>query len=121
MKKTYVIALLLIFVTYHSANAGFKIMGNGEQLNFDPSSLPSNLKTSYDIMNQICTNCHSMKKIVISVQTGKGPDTKQPFDKQTARAYCIKMLRKKDSVIMTKNELKSVYQLLSYLLDNKTQ
>ncbi|HEY3308592.1 MAG TPA: hypothetical protein VGJ93_09060 [Desulfuromonadaceae bacterium] len=119
MKKIYITALLFTLVTYSCAEARFKVNGNGEQLNFDPDSIPLELKTSYDTMNKICTNCHSMKKIVISVQTGRGPDTKQPFDKQTARAYCIKMLRKKDTVLMTKNELKSVYQLLSYLLDNR--
>ena len=118
---SYVVALIITLSTFSTADARIKVSGNGEQLNFDPESIPPNLKASYDIMNQVCTNCHTMKKIVIAVQTGKGPDTKQPFDKQAAKAYCIKMLRKKDKVLMTKSDIKNVYQLLNYLLDENAK
>ena len=117
----YIMAFLLTFTMFSSADARIKIVGNGEQLNFDLESIPPNFKASYDIMNQVCTNCHSMKKIVIAVQTGKGPDTKQTFDKQAVKAYCIKMLRKKGSVLMTKSDIKNVYQLLNYLLDENAR
>lgn len=114
-------ALLLTLTTFSPADARIKVTGSGDQMNFDPESIPPNLKASYDIMNRMCTNCHSMKKIVIAVQTGKGPDTKQTFDKQAAKAYCIKMLRKKDNVLMTKGDIRSVYQLLNYLLDENAK
>ena len=117
----YVLALFITLATFSTADARIKVTGSGEQMNFDPESIPPYLKASYDVMNQICTNCHSMKRIVISVQTGKGPDTKQTFDKQAAKAYCIKMLRKKDKVLMTKGDIKSVYQLLIYLLDENAR
>lgn len=120
-KFYYIMALLLTLMTFSNADARIKVKGSGDQLNFDPESIPPNFQASYDIMNQICTNCHSMKKIVIAVQTGKGPDTKQTFDKQAVKAYCIKMLRKKGSVLMTKNDIKSVYQLLNYLLDENAK
>jgi len=120
-KLYYIIALLLTFTMFSTAEARIKVKGSGEQLNFDPDSIPPNLKASYDIMNQMCTNCHSMKKIVIAVQTGKGPDTKQTFDKQAAKAYCIKMLRKKDNILMSKGDIRSVYQLLNYLLDENAK
>lgn len=117
----YILTILIVLSTYSNVDARIKVIGNGEQMNFDPESIPPNLKASYDIMNQVCTNCHSMRKIVVSVQTGKGTDTRQTFDKQAAKAYCIKMLRKKDAVIMTKSDIKSVYQLLNYLLDENAR
>lgn len=117
----FVVALLITITTFSTADARIKVTGSGEQMNFDPESIPANFKASYDIMNQVCTNCHTMKKIVIAVQTGKGPDTKQTFDKQAAKAYCIKMLRKKDKVLMTKSDIKNVYQLLNYLLDENAK
>lgn len=120
-KFYYIMALMLTLTTFSNVDARIKVKGSGEQMNFDPESIPPNLKASYDIMNQMCTNCHSMKKIVIAVQTGKGPDTKQTFDKQAAKAYCIKMLRKKDNILMTKSDIRSVYQLLSYLLDENAK
>ena len=43
------------------------------------------------------------------------------FDKQAVKAYCIKMLRKKDKVLMTKSDIKNVYQLLNYLLDENAR
>lgn len=115
--KKIIIASLLVLLTFSLSDARVKVIGTGEQINFDPQSIPPNLIPNYQLMNEICTNCHSMKKIVISVQTGRGPDTKQPFDKQGAKAYCIKMLRKKDKVLMTKDQIRSVYQLLTYLLE----
>lgn len=118
---TYIMALMITLMTFSTADARIKVTGSGDQMNFDPESIPPNLKGSYEIMNHVCTNCHSMKKIVIAVQTGKGPDTKQTFDKQAAKAYCIKMLRKKDNVLMTKSDIKSVYQLLNYLLDENAK
>ena len=117
----YIMALLLTLTICSTVDARIKVQGSGEQLNFDPESIPPNFTVSYDIMNQICTNCHSMKRIVIAVQTGKGPDTKQAFDKQAVKAYCIKMLRKKDKVLMTKSDIKNVYQLLNYLLDENAK
>lgn len=120
-KFYYIMALMLTLTTFSNVDARIKVKGSGEQMNFDPESIPPNLKASYDIMNQVCTNCHSMKKIVIAVQTGKGPDTKQTFDKQAAKAYCIKMLRKKDNILMTKSDIRSVYQLLNYLLDENAK
>lgn len=117
----YIIALMLSFTMVSTADARIKVKGAGEQINFDPDSIPPHLKASYDIMNQVCTNCHTMKKLVVAVQTGKGPDTKQPFDKQAAKAYCIKMLRKKDKVLMSKSDIKNVYQLLTYLLDENAK
>lgn len=122
MKKfLYLMALLLTLATFSIADARVAVKGSGEQINFDPESIPPSYKASYDIMNQMCTNCHSMKKIVLAVQTGKGPDTKQTFDKQAVKAYCIKMLRKKGSVLMTKNDIRSIYQLLNYLLDENAK
>jgi hypothetical protein len=120
MRRIYVMALLLTLVTFSIADARIKVKGRGNNINFDPDSIPPNFKASYDVMTHKCTRCHTMEMVVTAVQSGKAPVTGQPFDKQAVKAYGIKMLRKSNTD-MNKQEIRSVVMLLNYLLDENSK
>jgi len=115
MKSTVAfLAVLLMFAT--PSFAGLRVVGSGDSVRFDPSGFPPNMKAAYEIMKVRCVKCHTLERTVVAVMTGVAPITGQPFDRHATKAYGIKMLRKPDSN-MTKQEVKTVVELLNYLLD----
>ena len=96
--------------------ASIKTVGKGDSLNFDAASIPAAMKGSFDTMKVRCIKCHTMERTVVAITTGIAPITGQPFDRAATRAYGIKMLRKPDSN-MNKQEVKSVVDLMNFLLD----
>lgn len=119
MRKTYLTALsLLFFATI--ASAGLKIVGQGDNKKFDPSDFPLDMKEKYAMAEIKCSNkssnCHAFGRTVDAVTTGVGPISKLPFDKEAAKAYGVKMMRKPDSG-MDKKEAKAVVELLYFLLE----
>jgi len=109
-----VVAISVMFTT--SCLAGVRTVGRGDSLNFDPSGIPSGMKSSFEIMKVKCIKCHTMERTVVAITTGVAPITGQPFDRAATRAYGIKMLRKPDSN-MNKQEVKACVDLMNYLLD----
>lgn len=116
MKTVFMALAALTMLLANPAFALVKTTGNGDSLNFDIQSVPPELRPSFSLMNRKCTQCHSMEIIVMAVLTGKCPETRQPFDKQTVKAYGIRMIRKKDSNI-NKKEMRDIVVLLNHLLD----
>ena len=116
MKMFFVVPALLAIFLATPVFALVKTTGNGDSLNFDIQPIPTDLRPSFALMNKKCTQCHSMEIIVMAVLSGKCPETRQPFDKQTVKAYGIKMIRKKDSNI-NKKEMRDIVVLLNHLLD----
>ncbi|HEY6872519.1 MAG TPA: cytochrome C [Geobacteraceae bacterium] len=115
MKRVVILfGILLMFTT--PCIAGVRVIGSGDSMRFDPSGFPQNMKAAYEIMKVRCVKCHTLERTVIAVTTGVAPITGQPFDRHATKAYGIKMLRKPDSN-MTKQEVKTVVELLNYLLD----
>ena len=107
------VALVLLSAPCHAA---VKVVGKGDTMNFDPSSIPASMKANFDVMKVKCIKCHTMERTVVAITTGIAPITGQPFDRAATRAYGIKMLRKPDSN-MNKQEVKQVVDLMNYLLD----
>lgn len=118
-KLLFLIALISLVVTAN-ADARIKVKGRGAELNFDPASIPETLKASLELMSKKCIKCHTMERTVIAVQTGRAPITGQPFDKQSIKAYGIKMLRKPNSNL-SKAEVKEVILLLNYIHDENNK
>ena len=113
-KKLFLVFLLCLVAT--TSHAALKIIGKGDNMRLDPSGFPPNMKASYQIMELRCVKCHTLERTVVAIKTGIAPITGQPFDKTATKAYGVKMLRKPDSN-MSKQEVKSVVELMNWLLD----
>ncbi len=114
MTRVFLAAILTLIAS--SAYAGLKTVGSGEAMRLDASGFPADMKARYEIMAVRCIKCHSMERVIIALKTGIAPISGQPFDKNSTKAYGIKMMRKPDSN-MSKEEVKAVVELLNYLLD----
>ncbi len=114
--KTLITALLLVGICATTSFAGIRTLGRGATLTFDPAGIPPAYKKNFEIMRVRCVKCHTLERAVVAIQTGVAPISGQPFDRGATRAYGIKMLRKPDSN-MSKQEVKSVVELMNYLLD----
>ena len=115
MKRVVTVgALFLMLAT--PCFAALRVVGSGDNMRFDPSGFPPNMKAAYEVMRVRCIKCHTLERTVVAINTGVAPITGQPFDRHATKAYGIKMLRKPDSN-MTKQEVKVVVELMNYLLD----
>lgn len=115
MTRLFLSAILTLVVS-SPAYAGLNTVGSGEAMRLDASGFPADMKARYEIMAFRCVKCHSMERAIIAIKSGIAPISGQPFDKNSTKAYGIKMLRKPDSN-MSKEEVKAVVELLNYLLD----
>ncbi|MBI1920810.1 MAG: cytochrome C [Geobacter sp.] len=113
--KTLVTTAFIMLLTIATAHAGLKVVGRGDAMRLDPSAFPADMKASYEIMRVRCIKCHTMERTIIALTSGIAPISGQPFDRNATRAYGIKMMRKPDSN-MNKQEVKTVVDLLNYLL-----
>jgi hypothetical protein len=118
MQRSLMMCLLFVLVSV-SVHAGVKIIGQGETMRLDPAGFPPDMKSAYAVMQAKCTLCHSLERTCVAVTTGVAPISGRPFDRAAASAYGQKMLRKQNTR-MSKDEVKVVVELLSYLLDNAT-
>lgn len=96
--------------------AGLKTTGSGENKQFDVSKFPADMQAKYDIMKVKCIKCHTLEVVVIAIASGVAPISGQPFDKNSTKAYGIKMMRKPGSD-MSKDETNSVIKLMNFMLD----
>lgn len=97
-----------------------KTVGSGATLNFDPKAIPAKYFDAFSIMQAKCVQCHTMERTVKAITTGVAPITGQLFDKQATKSYAIKMMRKPKSN-MSRDEIKQVYQLMNWLLDEQNR
>jgi hypothetical protein len=120
MKKLLILTALFTLVVTATADARIMVKGRGATMNFDRASIPEQFQATYEMMSKKCIKCHTMERVVIAVQTGRAPITSQPFDRQSIRAYGIKMMRKPNSE-MDKKDVKEIVLLLNYILDENTR
>ena len=118
--RKFLLHAVLAVVLVTAADARVKVIGRGDNLKFDPDSIPANLRVTFELMSKKCIKCHTMERTVIAVLTGKAPITGQPFDRQAVKTYGIKMLRKPDSD-MSKQQIRDVVVLLNYLLEENAK
>ncbi len=120
MKTVFMALCILALFLSNPAYARVKTAGNGDSLNFDVETIPPDLRQTFNTMNKKCTQCHSMEMVVTAVLTGVCPETKQPFDRQTVKAYGIRMIHKKNADI-SKKEMRDIVVLLNRLLDEQAK
>jgi hypothetical protein len=115
MRKVLPVILLLCLIGT-TAQAGLKVKGKGDNMQFDPSAFPPAMKSAYEVMKVRCVKCHTLERTVVAITTGIAPVSGQPFDRKATKAYGIKMLRKPDSN-MNRQEIKVTVELMNFLLD----
>ena len=114
--KSFATIMIAVLLYSTSCFAGVRAIGRGDNMAFDPSSIPANLKPNFQVLKVKCIKCHTMERTVVAITTGVAPITGQPFDRSATKAYGIKMLRKPDSN-MNKQEIKQCVELMNYLVD----
>jgi len=120
MKRMIVVMIGVTLLIPAVSQARVKTVGSGATLNFDPKGIPAKYFDAFSVMQAKCTQCHTMERTVKAITTGVAPITGQLFDKQATKAYAIKMMRKPKSN-MSREEIKQVYQLMNYLLDEQNR
>lgn len=116
---TAIVFLCLTVTTSSLANV-IKTVGSGTDINFDPAIVSLEHQKSYQIMTRKCATCHGMDRIVLSVLTGKAQVTKQPFDREQAAGYGIRLMRMHDTGLK-REEIRDVIRLLQWLIDEKNK
>ena len=112
-----VLMCLLFGLVSVPVHAAVKAIGQGESMRLDPTGFPPDMKAAYAVMQAKCTQCHSLERTCVAVTTGVAPISGRPFDRAAVSAYGQKMLRKQNAG-MSKDEVKVIVDLLSYLIDN---
>jgi hypothetical protein len=115
MQKVLMIVIVLASLA-SLVFAGLKTIGSGENKQFDVTRFPEDMKAKYDIMKVKCIKCHTLEVIAIAIATGVAPISGQPFDKNSTKAYGIKMMRKPGSD-MSNDDTTSVIKLMNFMLD----
>lgn len=117
MKKILLVALAAA-LTATAAAAGVAVVGPKDNRNFDPSGWPAEMKSRAPLFEAKCNNaaCHNMERTVVAIITGTAPISNTPFDKEAAKAYGVKMMRKPDSGI-DKADAKSLVEIMYFLID----
>ncbi|QEM68371.1 hypothetical protein FO488_09470 [Geobacter sp. FeAm09] len=117
---TVIACLLWVSVAAPSHARNIKTVGSGPTINFDPAMIPLEHQESYQIMGKKCTTCHGMDRIVLTILTGKAQVTKQPFDREQAAGYGIRLIRMHNTGLK-KEEIRDVIRMLQWLIDEKNK
>ena len=119
MKKMWFAFIFALCVSGMSmAHADVKIIVHGDTVTFDTSGFPPSMQKAYELMLVKCNQCHTIERIVASVQTGVCPLSKTTFSKETTKSLVTRMYLK-DGANMTREDARSIILLLNYLLDQK--
>jgi hypothetical protein len=108
--------LSLCLLITASAHAALKVVGSNDSKQLDSAGFPPAMKSAYQLMQNKCTSCHTLERVVVALQTGIAPTTLLEFNKKTAKAHCDKMARKPNANI-TPQDAKTITTLLYYLID----
>lgn len=117
--KKFALCLAIILLA-GGASSALRFKGNGPAITFDPSSFPPEYQEKYKLMEVKCSNpaCHTIERAVLAIRDGITPITKTNFDKEAAKAYGVKMMRRPDSGIY-KNEAKAIVEMMYYMIDER--
>jgi hypothetical protein len=115
MRKLILAVTVMVLAINAVCYAELNIIGEKGFREYDPSNFPPAQKLSYKIMQARCTKCHTLDRIVQTVQTGIAPISWQPFDQNTAKTYGEKMM-KNANMSMTQEEVQSVVGLMQWLI-----
>ena len=114
--KSLLLQLALVLFLGGVGHASIKVIGSGDSMRLDVAGVPASMKQGYDILKNKCSKCHSAERIIIAIQIGVAPLSSQAFDRNAAKAFGVKMMRKSGGTI-SKEELKPTMDLIAWLLN----
>ena len=115
MRRVIVAAAVAVSMMTSVSHAGIDVVGEKGFREFDPSNFPPDKKLSYKIMKAHCTQCHTLDRVVQAIETGIAPISWQPFDQNSAKSYGENRMKKANES-MTRGEVKSVVELMQWLI-----
>lgn len=121
--RSIVLASLIVIMLVSSASATLKFFGRGNSLQFDTTEFPPQMKANYEVFKVKCTKCHPQQRIVIAYVSGRLPITGQVFDMDSMKTLSFRMYRKamhKPETLITKEEIKPIYNLLKFMMQESS-
>lgn len=125
MQKIVFIVLFVLVLAGNgfAATAGkpvvVKILGSGNDLEFDPRTIPAELQQGYLTMKMYCVHCHGQERMITTLRTGISPVTKHPYGEAEFRDKIIKIMRSPKSQLDA-NHAKTLTEFFHYLLTKAT-
>ncbi len=116
IKRTIVGILTATVLFSAHAYAGITVTGTGDSIGIDTAGFPTEMVEYYNLMEKKCTQCHSLERTVVAIQTGLGPISGNIFDHDTSAAYGQRM-RERPNSKMNKEEVNKAVSLLNYLIE----
>jgi hypothetical protein len=121
-----IIVLLLLFAMGSRPVAAkeqlhqIRTLGSGNDVEFDPQSIPVEMQTAYLVTKVQCTGaCHSQERLITTLRTGTSPVTKQPYGQAEFRDKIIKIMRSPKSTL-TRDTAKIVTDFFDFLTTKAT-
>lgn len=118
MKKLLVASIVCCFFA-SAAYAEIHTVGRGEQLRFDTSSYPADMKKNNEVFRLNCTKCHSEQRVVMAYLTGTLSYARQPFDMDTMQRVIFTMYRKTSgngALAIPRSHMKNISAYMKYLM-----
>lgn len=111
--------VLVLAVNGFAATAGkpvvVKILSSGNDVEFDPRTIPAELQQGYLTMKAYCVSCHGQERMITTLRTGISPVTKYPYGETEFRDKIIKIMRSPKSQLDA-NHAKTLTEFFHYLL-----
>jgi len=117
--KKIVLFLTCVLLMGVVAHAQLNVIIKGDTLSIDSSGFPPEMQTAYHLMMAKCNQCHTIERIIVSVQSEVCPLSKSAFTKETVRAVVTRMFLKENSNI-SREDARIIVEFLKFLLDQKT-
>jgi hypothetical protein len=117
--KSIVGTLLLLSLVSSSASAAPKIIGKGSQMRFDTSKWSPDVRANYEVMENRCTKCHTLERIITPFVTGLTMSG-QVFDWDSMKIVLFKMFNKPKSDISTEDR-KHIVAVMKHLMNESTK
>jgi hypothetical protein len=118
--RTVCIVLTFGLLCTALSHAQLRVIGAGDTLSVDTTGFPSEMRATYDLMVQKCSRCHTIERVIVAVQSGVLPLSKQKFSADTTRSLVGRMFLKPDANI-TRGEARKIAELLGFLLKAQSE
>ncbi len=97
-KNTFVVLFFLLFIFSGLAlaedrGAMVKVVGSGNDVEFDPRTIPAEMQPGYLTMKVYCIGCHGQERMITTLKTGISPVTKHTYGEVEFRDKIIKIMR----------------------------
>jgi hypothetical protein len=92
-----------------------KVVGNGNDVEFDPRTIPADMQKGYLAMQMFCESCHGQERMISTLRTGISPVTKHPYGEAEFNDKIIKIMRSPKSTL-DRNNAKTLTEFFHFLI-----